>query len=386
MALPEPTSKVLIVEDNKENVDLLVYFLKPQNYILEIAHDGVEAMELIEKAPPDIILLDIMLPRMNGFELCERIKNDPATMFIPVIMITALKELKDKMRSLEVGADDFITKPFENVELLTRVKSLLRIKKYHDELEAKNHELQEKNRELIQMDQFKEELVHLIVHDMKNPLFVIQGNLQMMSMGLEQSAKDMFKKYVDRIDRSAQNLLRMVTNLIDISKIEQGTMQLNLEITSFNDVLNKTVQKLSEYPENKSKIIHTELAPGLPPVQFDRTVMEQIFDNLLSFAIANVPNDGKVEIRSFQEDNFIVLSIHDFGVQIPRKFSETIFEKFSQVEIKDEGYRLSRALGFTFSRLAAEAHGGSLKLDEHNQVGNRFLLSIKPRSERSGIK
>lgn len=386
MVSSTPASKILIVEDNKENVDLLVYFLKPQNYVLEIAHDGVEAMEMIEKSPPDIILLDIMLPRMDGFELCERVKKDPDTMFIPVIMITALKDLKDKMRSLEVGADDFITKPFENVELLTRVKSLLRIKKYHDELERKNKELEIKNKELIQMDQFKEELVHLVVHDMKNPLFVIQGNLQMMSMGLEQSASDMLKKYVGRIDRSTQNLLRMVTNLIDISKIEQGTMQLNPEITNFNEVLENIINKFREYPEYSSKVIHTELSPGLPLVHIDRSVMEQVFDNLLSFSIPNVPSDGKIEIKTCMDDDMLVLSIHDFGVQIPHKYKDQIFEKYSQVQIKDEGFRLSRALGFTFSRMAAEAHGGSLRLDEQNQMGNRFILKIKPQQKPAELK
>jgi K+-sensing histidine kinase KdpD len=386
MTSSESSAKILIVEDNKENVDLLVYFLKPQNYLLEIAHDGVEAMEKIEKEPPDIILLDIMLPRMDGFELCERVKKDPATMFIPVIMITALKDLKDKMRSLEVGADDFITKPFENVELLTRVKSLLRIKKYHDELEKKNTELADKNKELIQMDQFKEELVHLIVHDMKNPLFVIQGNLQMMSMGLEQSASDMLKKYVGRIDRSAQNLLRMVTNLIDISKIEQGTMQLNLEVTNLNEVLEKTITKYREYPEYREKVIQTDFTGGLPMVHIDRSVMEQVFDNLLSFSIPNVPNDGKIEIHTAMDGDQVMVSIHDFGVQIPHKYKNQLFDKFSQVQIKDEGYRLSRALGFTFSRLAAEAHGGSLVLDDQNQVGNRFVLKIKSRPQTPGIK
>ena len=136
--------RVLIVDDNKENIDLIAYFLKPQNYELITAMDGVEALEKVESEKPDIILLDIMLPKMDGFQVCERLKKNKETRFIPIIMITALKELKDKIRSLEVGADDFISKPFENVELLTRVKSLLRIKAYHDELEQKNQELHEK--------------------------------------------------------------------------------------------------------------------------------------------------------------------------------------------------------------------------------------------------
>jgi len=115
-------------------------------------------------------------------------------------------------------------------------------------------------------------------------------------------------------------------------------------------------------------------------------VIEQVMDNLLSFSIANVPNDGKVEVHTGIDGEQVVVSIHDFGVQIPPKYKDQLFDKFSQVQIKDEGYRLSRALGFTFSRLAAEAHGGSLVLDDQNQVGNRFLLRIKARPQMPGLK
>ena len=122
-------------------------------------------------------------------------------------MLTALKELQDKVKALEVGADDFLSKPFENVELLARVKSLLRLKQYHDELTVKNVELETKNESLVRMDKFKEDLTNLIVHDMKNPLFVIQGNLQMMSMSMQNLSAEFLKKYTKRIERSSQQLL-----------------------------------------------------------------------------------------------------------------------------------------------------------------------------------
>ena len=120
--------KILIVEDNQENMDLLVYFLRPQGYDIISVYDGLSALDKVEEERPDIILLDIMLPKMDGYEVCGRLKKDPTTKFIPIIMLTALKELKDKVKALEVGADDFLSKPFENVELLARVKSLLRLK------------------------------------------------------------------------------------------------------------------------------------------------------------------------------------------------------------------------------------------------------------------
>lgn len=368
--------RILIVDDNKENIDLIAYFLKPQNYEIITAGDGVEALTQIENTKPDIILLDIMLPKMDGFQVCERVKKNAETRFIPVIMITALKELKDKIRSLEVGADDFISKPFENVELLTRVKSLLRIKKYHDELAIKNKQLEESNKRLLQLDQFKEELSHLIVHDMKNPLFVIQGNLQMMEMGLGEDISPMVKKYLGRIDRSTQNLLRMVLNLIDVFKIEGGTVELNKELVGLNELVQKAHARIMDYPENEQKQIKLNLAEKLPYIKLDMSVMERVMDNMLSFATSNVPQDGLIEVSTFINGDKLGIIIHDHGVQIPLKYKDSMFEKLNQVEIKNEGYRLGRGLTLTFSKLAVEAHNGRLYVDDTNKVGNRFVMTF----------
>ncbi|KAA3617730.1 MAG: hybrid sensor histidine kinase/response regulator [Calditrichaeota bacterium] len=361
--------KILIVEDKQDNIDLISYFLKPQNYEISVAMDGESAIEKIANDPPDIILLDIMLPKMNGFEVCERIKKNPETRFIPVIMITALKELKDKIHSLEVGADDFITKPFENVELLTRVKSLLRLKKYHDELE-------QKNKELLRMDQFKDELSHLIVHDMKNPIFVIQGNLQMMSMGLSDPASSVLKKYVDRIDRSTQNLLRMVMNLIDIAKIESGQMKLNKELIKVNDVIEKCVQKVCEYPENNTKKVTLSLSKEVPFTYVDNSVLERVMENIITFAVSNINTDGEVNINTSFNDNIVNCEIKDDGIQIPPKYQHSVFEKYSQIEIKNEGYRVGRGLSFTYSKIAVEAHKGKLYLDNSSSTGNKFIINL----------
>ena len=126
---------VLIVDDNKVNVELIKAQLKPYNYNIQIAYDGEEALEKIEKSPPDIVLLDLMMPKISGYEVCRSIKQNKDTLFIPVIIITALQELEDKIKAIELGADDFLVKPFNKLELTTRIKSLLHMKSLHDELE-----------------------------------------------------------------------------------------------------------------------------------------------------------------------------------------------------------------------------------------------------------
>ncbi len=373
----ENKKKVLIVEDNQENTDLLVFFLRPKGYEITTVADGLQAIEAVEKEKPDIILLDIMLPKMNGFEVCEKLKSDNCTKSIPILMITALKELKDKIKALEAGADDFISKPFENIELLARVKSLLRLKEYHDQLEATNAELEEKNETLMRMDKFKEELINLIVHDMKNPLFVIQGNLQMMSMNLDQSPTETLKKYTKRIERSSQQLLRMVVNLLDISRFEEGNLVLKQDVADFNKIVNEISDRVKEYPENQSKEIVFDTDANLPEMIFDKSIIERMIENMINFAINNTSDGGRVDIQTRRLDgNLLQFSIHDNGTQLPKKYHDKIFEKFSQAEIKNAGYRVERALGLTFCKMAIDAHEGKMWMDLDNPVGNRFVIQI----------
>jgi len=369
--------KVLIVEDNQENTDLLVYFLKPKGYRLTTVKDGAAALEQVEKEKPDIILLDIMLPKLDGFQVCEKLKSADETKAIPVLMITALKDLKDKIKALEVGADDFISKPFENVELLARVKSLLRIKEYRDELAQKNLELQEKNKSLVWMDKFKEELINLIIHDMKNPLFVIQGNLQMMTMNLDQSPFETIKKYTKRIERSSQQLLRMVVNLLDISRFEEGTAALKHDIANFNDLVDEIAQRVREYPENKTKEIFIQTDNTISEMVLDRSIMERVLENMINFATNNTSEGGRVEIATRRLDaQRIQFAIHDDGTQIPKKYHDKIFEKFSQAEIKNAGYRVERALGLTFCKMAVDMHKGKMWMDLDNPIGNKFIIEL----------
>ena len=371
------TKKILIVEDNQENSDLLVFFLKPKGYDIRTVTDGLQALEAVTADKPDLILLDIMLPRMNGFEVCETLKKDEQTKSIPILMITALKDLKDKIKALEVGADDFITKPFENVELIARVKSLLRLKEFHDELEQKNAELQEKNKTLVWMEKFKEELINLIVHDMKNPLFVIQGNLQMMAMNLGQSSTETITKYTNRIERSSQQLLRMVVNLLDISRFEEARLDLKHDMGDFNILVREIAQRVREYPENSKKEIVIKTDDTVPEMVFDKSIIERVLENMVNFATNNSSEGGQVEIQTrLLDDGKLQFSIHDNGTQIPKKYHDKIFEKYSQTEIKNAGYRVERALGLTFCKMAIDAHHGKMWMDLDNPVGNKFVIEL----------
>jgi len=370
-------SKVLVVDDSQESVDLLEYFLKPAGYKILKARDGMEALEIVEKDPPDIILLDIMLPKINGYEVCEKLKKRQSTFHIPIIMITVLKELKDKIKALEAGADDFLSKPFDSVELLTRVKSLLRIKYYHDEIIKRNQELEKQKEALLREDLLKKELTNLIIHDMKNPLFVIQGNLQMMEMNRSVSPTESSDLYTQRIARSSRSLLRMILNLLDISRLEQKKMEIEPVPTDVNSMVNDIVESFKDIPEHQSKSVHMKIRDDLPKIFVDKEIFERVLENCFNYIFQNTPEFMSIEVETAEtEKGRLQLSITHDGKAIPEEFREKIFLKNAQPELKKAGYKPARGLGLIFCRLALETQNGKLYLDADNKEKNKFILDI----------
>src|SRR6266704_2334736 len=183
------TGSVLVVDDDQRNVRLMESILRSSGYQVLKAYNGEEALRIVEDDSPDLLLLDVMMPKMSGFELCQRLKGRYETRLLPIIMVTALNALEDKVQALEYGADDFLSKPINKVELLAKVRSVLRVKALHDELEKNRLEIEKKNQELIRMEGFKESMMQMVVHDLKNPLASIMGNVELIQMQSAETVK-----------------------------------------------------------------------------------------------------------------------------------------------------------------------------------------------------
>lgn len=366
---------ILIIEDSQESIDLLHYFLEPENYRLHSVLTGKEGLEYLKQHKPDLILLDIMLPDMDGYAVCEEIKKNPETRYIPVIVLTALKELKHKIKAFEAGADDFITKPFDSIELLSRVRSLLRIRSLYDALVEKNRELEERNRQLEAEDQLKQDLIDLIVHDMKNPLFVIQGNLQMMEM-IQKLEEPRLQKYVQRMNRSTRNLLRMILNLLDISRIENGRMEINLVKVRLLDFLKRKLDGLAEAGELEGFHIVLDFPEQDVECEIDGDLFGRVIENLMNFMLNNTRTDGKIAIRGFVGSDKLQLLFNHEGSVIPDVFRDKVFEKYAQLELKKAGFKPGKGLGLIFCKHALNLMGIHISLDPAFKGGNQFILEI----------
>ncbi|RMG67773.1 MAG: response regulator [Nitrospirae bacterium] len=370
--------KILIVDDEKTNLKLLSAILAPEGYEIYLAENGFEALEIVKKENPDLILLDIMMPEMDGFEVCRRIKADKTTKTIPVVMVTALTDKKDKVKAADAGADEFISKPVDRTELQIRVRSLLRIRQYQEELMESYRELERQNERLRNLEHMKEELTHMVIHDIKNSLFEMSFILQL------------FLKHKDRFSEKQVNFLKagidncehtksMIQNVLDIYRMQEGKLRLNKEATYLDDIIDQTTEMFRLSLELNELNLNVFIDDELPPVEIDRVVISRVLSNLLYNALKHTPRGGDIVIRAFDnEDSFIRVEVENEGDSIPREFREKIFDRFEQLEMREKGIITgSCGLGLSFCKMAVECHGGRIWVDDReDSMGSRFCFVL----------
>lgn len=358
--MDQPT--VLVVDDIPENVELLEAYLVPEKYNVVTAYNGIEALEKVKETPPDIVLLDIMMPQMDGFEVCYALKNDAKTQFVPVVMVTALKERDDKIKGIEAGADDFLTKPIDKVELLTRIRSLIRVKNLHDDLERSYVALQD-------LQNTKERLTQMIIHDLKNPLTGVKANIEIV--GMEDLGET--RECLDAAQRSCDILFNMIQDLLDISKMEEGKLTLTLETLPLEEIVRPAVREV-EVPANaEDKTVEIDLPADIPRFQADRNLIYRTLSNLLVNAIKHTGRGGAITVRAREENERLRIEVIDTGHGIPEDYKEKIFEKFAQIESRQ---RTGTGLGLTFCKMAVESHGGHIWVESEEGKGSTFIFTI----------
>ena len=245
---------------------------------------GEDAIDLVNDINPDLILLDVMMPGISGFEVCHKLKQDKKTKSIPILMVTALNEKEHRLKALESGADDFLSKPVDNTEVVIRVKSLLRIKSYHDELLNNYKEIDAKNQKLLELEKIKDGLIHMIVHDLRNPLWAVFGNLDLMLLDKDSIAQNHIN-YLEKCIAGCQELREMIDSLLDIYKMEKGQMKLNIEKSDLKELIGESLQSfLIKANEKQIELSYDHSALNAFP-QIDRRILKRVFANLINNAI-----------------------------------------------------------------------------------------------------
>lgn len=372
MDLPLKTATILVVDDNSENVALAQATLEDENYHVLTADNGETALTLVEQHNPDCVLLDVRMPGTDGFAVCSRIRSMPGRSDIPVVFLTALRDVDTFDRALKVGGDDFLTKPVRPTELLVRVQAALKLRKMSAEIREQVDVIRHQRDDLLRLQLQKERLTGFVVHDLKNPVNAMDLHAQLLlrNSTLPPNARESVK----HIRAEARSLLRLIYNLLDISKSEEGQLQPKLETVNL-DELTKELLDGFEVKANEGSVT---LARNIevPTARADRDLLKRVLENLIDNAIRHAPAKTQVTLSARAVDSTIELTVTDRGAGLAAEMRDKVFERFVQVEGTNKMMtRMGRGLGLAFCKLAVEAHNGTIYV-EALDPGAAFIVRL----------
>jgi signal transduction histidine kinase len=354
---------ILIADDDPVSRELLSALLAEESICVRAVGTGLEAIHEAEREAPDVILMDVLMPEMGGFEACRRLKANPALAHVPIILVTMLSESEQVVRGLESGADDFVTKPISGPELRARVRSMLRLKRQHDDL-----------RTAIRL---RDDLASMIVHDMRSPLMTILVYAE--AMRAQRGPPD--HRYIEAIITSGQELQNYTNELLILSKIEHGHLALQLTPVDIAELLDGAASGLALIAAEREVTLKLASPPrGELVIAGDAKLLRRVLDNLLSNALKFSPFHGAItlsaETAGEGPGRVVQLRVIDEGPGIDEALWGSIFEKFAAVSGGfDDGP--SVGLGLYFCRLVVEAHGGQISVGRNTPAGSVFCVELR---------
>jgi len=360
-------AEILLVDDDLISLTVLETILEMAGYKVRTITNGPQALEYVKNEHPDLILLDISMPDMNGYDVCNCLKADPLSKDIPVIFITALDRIEDKICAFQIGGADYICKPFQDGEALARVR-------VHLELQKQKKIISENYEKLRELESLRDNLVSLIVHDMQSPLATIQCVLMEEIRELS-AGKEGNLKLIQLANSSTTRLMEMATQMLLISSCEtKGIMPLEKTSENLTQVAQLVRDSLQISAGSKKLILRDEL-----PIHanFDKEIICRVISNFVSNAIKYSPENGEVTLTVTHDNGYARVSVSDEGPGIELAYHKSIFEKFFQVSDEDGAKKHHGfGLGLHFCRLAVETHGGQIGVFSEVDKGSTFWFTI----------
>jgi len=376
---------VLVVDDEPYNREVIATFLDMEGFRVIQAEDGEQALQLVVRHAPDVILLDVIMPGPDGFEVCRRLKAHSETLFTPVVILTALRGTQERIRGASAGADEFLSKPFDNVELVTRVKSLVRIKRYHDQIQAhaqalenrvaeRTAELQRALDELQELDRLKSEFIANVSHELRTPLLHVKGYVSLLADGMLGDMTPEQSQGLGIAQEAIEQLGRVVEDIVDFSDVHER--ELTFEAVSVLDVCYNVLQVLAPQAKRRNVEVTMNLPVDLPPVLADRAALTRILRHLLDNAIKFGPRGNTVEIAAESQRAFVRLAVRDYGPGISVEQLPHIFQVFYQADGSSTRRGGGLGLGLALVRSLVEAHGSQIHVESTEGEGSVFYFEL----------
>jgi two-component system sensor histidine kinase/response regulator len=380
--LPANAPLILVADDVAANVELLFDQLHVLGFRAIAASDGPSALTACFDRRPDLAILDVSMPagdlgvddRSTGFEVCRRIKRDPRTKSIPVIFVTALNDTTDRVKAIEAGGDDFLTKPHNRLVLGARVRSLLKLK-------AATESLEDTLRKLREAEKMRDDLMKMIVHDLKTPLTSVLATMEMLIDGDFGALSDEQKRMLGDAEGKAEDLLGLIGDLLELARFEEAKMTLDLEPIAPSALLNEVVNEWSIRFQQESAKASVDVADDAPVFEADKGLLKRVLGNLLSNALTHSATAITLQLGARRDNDGILFTVADNGPGIPPEYHEVIFRKFERVRTPVIPRTRSSGLGLAFCKLVVDAHGGRIWVQsagEGKGSAFHFMLPSKP--------
>ncbi|MFA6233647.1 MAG: ATP-binding protein [Bacteroidota bacterium] len=417
--------EILVVEDSPTQALKLKYILEKQEYSVRLATNGVEGLEAIAQHRPTLIISDVLMPEMDGYEFCTRIKADAELSSIPVILLTTLSDPQDIIRGLESGADNFLNKPYSEDALLSRIKYILvnmdvrtrmrtgmgieiyfANKKHYltseriqiidlllstyenavdknRELELANkklrtvqEEIEKSNEQLKQLNEQKNMLLGMAAHDLRNPLYLIEGYSDFLLKEQSENISADQRTIISAIQSSSTYMVQMINDLLDVHKIETGKMDLKLEVADFAQVVRTVIERNAFGSKKKGVEIAVSLPDGIPHFLFDPSRIEQVMGNLIDNAIKFSFKGSAIEVSVQYDDTEVMFCVRDHGPGIPDKEQGKLFKAFSTTSVKPTGNEKSTGLGLAIAESIVSKHNGRIWVESEPGKGSQFSFAL----------
>src|SRR5918911_779291 len=383
-----PSPLILVADDVPANVELLFDQLHTLGYRTVAAQDGPTALAGTLELRPDLVILDVSMPagdlgvddRATGFEVCRRIKRDPRTARIPVIFVTALNDTTDRVKAIEAGGDDFLTKPHNRLVLGARVRSLLRLKFATDALE-------DSYRKLRELEKVRDDLMKMIVHDLKTPLTSVLGTLEMVLDGDYGAITENQRRALGDAESRAEDLLALIGDLLEVARIEEASIALDLCPIAPGALIAEIVHDWSVRFQQENAKVFVDVSEDAPVFNADKSLLKRVFSNLIQNALTYTGSNVELTLSARRDaSSGVMFTVGDNGPGIPPEYHEVIFRKFERVKNPELPRSRSSGLGLAFCKLAVDAHAGRIWVRSSEGRGSQFhiVLPLEPPARAEG--
>ena len=361
-----PRPSVLIVDDLPNNVRLLSIMLTEKGYQVRKAINGQMALNTVRSLIPDLILLDINMPDLNGYQVCEQLKADEKTREIPVIFISALDDVLDKVKAFQVGGVDYISKPFQGEEVMARIENQLTICRQKKQLQNEIKERQKAEETL-------EIYLHAVSHDLRNPVIGMSMILNNLIKNSQGETKEVSRKILQQMANSCDRQLTLIDSLVETRQNDLWGVSLELNPLSLYEIGQQISQEWElRLKENQATLINN-FSPDLPLVNGDTHHLWRVFENLLANALKHNPQGIIITLSARLEGNYLWCSIADNGVGISETQRKKIFDRYQR---GNNNNQISLGLGLYLCRQIIHAHGGEIGIMNNDEKGSQFWFTL----------